>query len=269
MRWCRRTPRPRSRRCFAPYLRYAQILGSAHGGAAYRAFATPTEDSAFAAEPLTKRTCSAAADDARHQSESASAGSTAYRAGVVSADVQQLLDLRGECLAAIDRLVASPKGAIKTRIHGDFHLGQVLVGDGDIFIVDFEGEPSRPAAERRTEESRPARRRWDAAFLRLSRRDGGGDVGPGCRTSADRVEARRRKTSASSFRMRSSMPTTTTAKGQPGLDRGSRHSPEPSQAPPLWQGFLRRSPTRPITGRTGSEPRCAAFSSVLEQERLR
>jgi maltose alpha-D-glucosyltransferase/alpha-amylase len=37
----------------------------------------------------------------------------------------------------------------RTRIHGDYHLGQVLESDGDFVILDFEGEPDKLHNERR------------------------------------------------------------------------------------------------------------------------
>ncbi len=40
-----------------------------------------------------------------------------------------------------------------TRIHGDFHLGQVLVASGDVYIIDFEGEPATSIPERRAKTS--------------------------------------------------------------------------------------------------------------------
>ena len=46
-----------------------------------------------------------------------------------------------------------PLAVVKTRTHGDLHLGQVLVRGDDFVIIDFEGEPARPLAERRAKGS--------------------------------------------------------------------------------------------------------------------
>jgi maltose alpha-D-glucosyltransferase/alpha-amylase len=45
-----------------------------------------------------------------------------------------------------------PSGG-RSRIHGDYHLGQVLVAHDDVYIIDFEGEPRRTIEERRAKMS--------------------------------------------------------------------------------------------------------------------
>jgi len=65
----------------------------------------------------------------------------------------RVLTLRHGLFERILRLIPDTVEAQKTRYHGDFHLGQVIVVQNDFFIIDFEGEPARPLASRRRKSS--------------------------------------------------------------------------------------------------------------------
>jgi len=66
-----------------------------------------------------------------------------------AANVERLMASRDEILKRMEVLVPATLRATKTRLHGDYHLGQVLVAQNDFIITDFEGEPMRTLAERR------------------------------------------------------------------------------------------------------------------------
>lgn len=69
------------------------------------------------------------------------------------AEAEAVLACEEALLARFHRVTAAKIDAVRTRIHGDFHLGQVLYTGNDFLIIDFEGEPVRPISERRIKRS--------------------------------------------------------------------------------------------------------------------
>ncbi|MEX2015040.1 MAG: hypothetical protein WD873_00290, partial [Candidatus Hydrogenedentales bacterium] len=61
---------------------------------------------------------------------------------------------REKAIDAVFKRVMDPElTPTRIRIHGDYHLGQVLSTGADVAIIDFEGEPARPITERRLRKS--------------------------------------------------------------------------------------------------------------------
>jgi len=115
----------------------------------HRALASDEEDEAFSPEPYTSLY-----QRSRYQSMR---NLTARVFSLLQERSHALPDaLRGEAAAlagAQERVLDCRLDALRIRIHGDYHLGQVLWTGNDFVIIDFEGEPARPIGERRLKRS--------------------------------------------------------------------------------------------------------------------
>jgi maltose alpha-D-glucosyltransferase / alpha-amylase len=122
----------------------------------HRALAKPTGDPAFEPEPISEQDLAAWHRKVR-EDVLATLDLLAQRQRALPdnlrADVERLLASREALLARVDSYVPESVAATRTRYHGDYHLGQVLLTTDDFVIVDFEGEPARSLAERRMKHS--------------------------------------------------------------------------------------------------------------------
>jgi maltose alpha-D-glucosyltransferase/alpha-amylase len=137
------------------YLGTAGTLGR-RTAEVHTALASNTSDPAFLPVPFTTDDLTAVTNDAAAQASAAvhALKSTTRTLPDDVADlVRELLSREEHLLQHIRTLPLQELRVYKTRIHGDFHLGQVLWAEGDFYIIDFEGEPARPLAQRREKQS--------------------------------------------------------------------------------------------------------------------
>jgi maltose alpha-D-glucosyltransferase/alpha-amylase len=125
-------------------------------GEMHVALATPTDNPDFSPETAGQKDVEAWAEGARAQLHAAFdilERKSDWNSESDARRIAGLLSRRRQLMEKVGELAESGLGSLKIRIHGDFHLGQVLVAQGDVFLVDFEGEPAKPLAHRRAKNS--------------------------------------------------------------------------------------------------------------------
>ena len=137
---------------FFGFIDAARLLGR-RTGELHNALGQPTADPAFAPEPcstsyLLQRT------EAMQRSTTQAMALLRGRLSTLSpSDREQgetVLELERAIHDRMESLNRAPLTAMRIRCHGDYHLGQVLYTGEDFIIIDYEGEPARPLAERRS-----------------------------------------------------------------------------------------------------------------------
>jgi len=138
----------------AGFLGSATTLGR-RTGEMHLALASDTASAAFTPEPCTRADLEQLVEETANQARQALEALISVRASL-NDEVRPLADqLLQSKSTLVERIRTSPLGidTSKIRVHGDYHLGQVLWSEGDFVIFDFEGEPARSLDERRRKQS--------------------------------------------------------------------------------------------------------------------
>ncbi len=135
----------------AVYVTQARQLGL-RTAELHRALCRMDADKAFAPEPMTTARLQAYLRNVRQQA-AATLRFLGNRKRQLPPDlvdrVIPLLTRRNETLARIGAALPARIDMVRCRIHGDYHLGQVLIAQNDFYVLDFEGESNRSLEERR------------------------------------------------------------------------------------------------------------------------
>jgi len=134
---------------------FAAMLGQ-RLGEMHQVLAAPSDNPDFAPYTTTQKDALATGKDVVAQIEHALKLLKQHQNELNPADktlVSRLLDNKKVILSHVQELAKKTAGGLRIRVHGDLHLGQVLVIKGDAYLIDFEGEPARPLPERRGKHS--------------------------------------------------------------------------------------------------------------------